>query len=204
MLSGRGIRLEPLDFGHVPALCEAAAQDRSFYRWSFVPDGEAEMTRYVTDARAQWEAGRGLPFAIVRAVDGKAVGSTRFFDLERWNWPADHTRAGRGTPDAGEIGFTWLAAQTIGGGVNAEAKRLLLAHAFETWDLLRVCFHTDARNERSAAAIEKIGARCEGLLRSHRLATDLRARDSKRYSILAAEWPEVKARFAASIEGRAS
>jgi N-acetyltransferase len=204
VLTGDRVRLEVLDFNHVPALCAAAAEDRSFYTWSFVPDGEAEMVRYVTDARAQLAAGRALPFAVVRTSDGKTIGSTRFFELERWNWPPGHPRAGREFPDAGEIGYSWLAASAIRSGINRENKRLLLTHAFETWGVLRVCFHTDARNERSAGALEGIGARYEGVLHSHRLAVDFRARDSKRYSIVAADWPGVRSRFSALIRGRES
>jgi RimJ/RimL family protein N-acetyltransferase len=80
--------------------------------------------------------------------------------------------------------------------VNTEAKTLLLTHAFEEWKVLRVCLHTDARNERSRAAMERIGCRFEGILRGHRMAVDFTPRDSARYSIVAADWPEVKKRLA--------
>ena len=91
-----------------------------------------------------------------------------------------------------EIGWTWLNKDAVRTAVNTEMKRLMLAHAFESWRVRSVCLHADARNERSRAAIERIGARFEGILRSHRLAADLIPRDSARYSITAAEWPEVK------------
>jgi RimJ/RimL family protein N-acetyltransferase len=101
----------------------------------------------------------------------------------------------RKTPDACEIGYTWLASSAIRTAANTEAKLLMLTYAFETWQVLRVCFHTDARNTRSRAALERIGGKFEGVLRAHRMAADFIARDSYRYSIVAAEWPEVKRRL---------
>jgi RimJ/RimL family protein N-acetyltransferase len=99
---------------------------------------------------------------------------------------------GRTTPDACEIGYTWFTQSAIRTGANTEAKFLMLTHAFEVWQSLRVCFHTDARNQRSRAALERIGGQFEGILRSHRMAADFIARDSVRYSILSSEWPAVK------------
>ncbi len=124
--------------------------------------------------------------------DGIVIGSTRFFNLERWAWPNGHPRHGRHDPDVCEIGYTWLARSAIRTAANTEAKLLMLAHAFETWQVLGVCFHTDARNQRSRAALERIGGKFDGILRAHRMAADYIARDSVRYSIVAAEWPVVK------------
>jgi RimJ/RimL family protein N-acetyltransferase len=112
--------------------------------------------------------------------------------LERWAWPEKHPSHGRSEPDACEIGYTWLTSSAIRTPANTEAKFLMLKHAFEKWGVLRVCFHTDVRNQRSRAALERIGGRFEGILRSHRLASDYIARDSARYSILVSEWPAVK------------
>jgi RimJ/RimL family protein N-acetyltransferase len=123
------------------------------------------------------------------------IGCTRFFNNEYWAWPSGHQRFGRKFPDACEIGYTWLAQAAIRTPANTEAKLLMLTHAFEQWDALRVCFHTDARNLRSRAALERIGAKYEGILRSHRLAAHFIARDSVRYSIIAAEWPATKQRL---------
>jgi len=95
-------------------------------------------------------------------------------------------------PDGCEIGYTWLSREAIRTAANTEAKLLMLTHAFESWRVLRVCFHSDARNQRSRAALERIGARFEGILRAHRLAADNIARDSARYSIVESEWPLVK------------
>ena len=195
VLSGTHIRLEPLDLRHVDGLVAAAAVDRSLYQWSPVPQGRAEAIRYVETALAGRDAGNAVPFATVRLVDGLIIGSTRFFDLEFWAWPPGHARRGRVLPDACEIGYTWLTRAAIRTAANTEAKLLMLTHAFETWEVLRVCLHTDARNQRSRAAIERIGGKFEGILRAHRMAADFIARDSARFSIVAAEWPEVKRRL---------
>jgi len=194
-LQGRLIRLEPLELGHVEGLVAAAAEDPSLYRWSPVPQGKAEATAYVEIAEAWRDAGTSVPFAIVRVEDGAVIGSTRFFLLEYWGWPEGHPRRGSGVPDACEIGYTWLARSAIRTGANSEAKLLMLRHAFEVWQVLRVCLHADARNQRSRNAIERIGGKFEGILRSHRMAADFIARDSARYSIIAAEWPAAKRRL---------
>jgi RimJ/RimL family protein N-acetyltransferase len=154
------------------------------------------MERYIETALSWRDAGTAVPFAIVRQGDNVAVGSTRFWNLERWAWPPLHERYGREHPDACEIGYTWLARASVRTGANTEAKTLMLTHAFEIWRVLRVCLHTDARNERSRTAIERIGGKYEGTLRAHRMAADFTPRDSMRYSIVAAEWPGVKQRLA--------
>jgi RimJ/RimL family protein N-acetyltransferase len=136
-----------------------------------------------------------MPFAIVNPATGAVIGSTRFWNLERWPWPAGHPSHGRSAPDACEIGYTWLTKSAIRTSVNTEAKLLMLTHAFEEWEVLRVCFHTDARNQRSRATLERIGGQFEGILRAHRMAADYIPRDSVRYSILSSEWPAVKQRL---------
>jgi N-acetyltransferase len=188
--SGRHVRLEPLSRLHVDGLVLAAA-DRSLYEWSPVPKNRVETERYVDTALAWAEAGTALPLAIVRRKDDLVIGSTRFWNLEQWAWPEDRPRHGSAFPDACEIGYTWLAAAAVRTAANTEAKFLMLKHAFDSWGVLRVCFHTDARNARSRAALERIGATYEGVLRAHRLAADYTARDSVRFFILAAEWPAV-------------
>ena len=195
ILQGKHVRLEPLDRRHIEGLVAATSADPTLYDWSLVPQGVAEMTRHVETALSGREAGTAVPFATLRVADGVVLGSTRFFDLERWAWPKGHARHGRGAPDGCEIGYTWLTRAAIRTAANTEAKLLMLTHAFEVWQLLRVSFHTDMRNQRSRAALERIGGRFEGILRSHRMASDCIARDSARYSILAAEWPEVKPRL---------
>lgn len=195
-LHGRLVRLEPLETQHIPGLAAASAGDPELYRWSPVPQGEEEVRRYMAGAFAMRDGGTALPFATLRQSDGAVIGSTRYFNLEFWAWPAGHARHGRSAPDGCEIGYTWLAPGAVRSGANTEAKLLMLTHAFENWQVLRVCLHTDVRNARSRAAMERIGCRFEGILRSHRLAADFIARDSARYSIVAAEWPGVKERLA--------
>lgn len=195
ILVGKHVRLEPLEQRHVEGLVAASAGDPSLYQWSPVPRGKAETIVYVDTALAWRDAGTAVPFVTVRVHDGAVIGSTRFFNLERWAWPKDHPSCGRGVPDACEIGYTWLAPSAVRTAANTEAKFLMLQHAFEKWQVLRVCFHIDARNQRSRAALERIGGQFEGVLRAHRLAADFTARDSYRYSILFAEWPSVKQRL---------
>jgi RimJ/RimL family protein N-acetyltransferase len=204
VLSGEHVRLEPLERRHVPALVAAAGQDLALYQWSAVPQGVEAMTRYVDTALAWREQGSALAFATVRAADGVVLGSSRFFDIERWPWPAGHPGGERRGPDGCEIGYTWLGAAAVRTAANTEAKLLMLSHAFETWGVRRVCFHTDARNARSRAALARIGATFEGILRAHRLAADLVPRDSARFSIIAAEWPQLKARLAARLKAGAA
>lgn len=201
-LQGQKIRLEPLELRHVDGLAQASATNRELYRWSPVPSGKAEATRYIETALAWQEAGTAMPFAILSVDDNTVIGSTRFWNIERWAWPAGHPSHGRGIPDACEIGYTWLASSAIRTGANTEAKLLMLRHAFEVWRALRVCFHTDSRNQRSRAALERIGAKFEGILRAHRMAADFIPRDSVRYSIVASEWPGVRHRLSGLLEGR--
>ena len=194
-LEGKHIRLEPLELSHTQGLAAAAAADPSLYQWSPVPQGETEARKYVETALTWRDAGTAIPFAIVRVDDDIVVGSTRFWNLERWSWPPSHASHGRSVPDVCEIGYTWLTRSAVRTGANTEAKLLMLTHAFEVWHVLRVCFHTDSRNARSRAALERIGGQFEGILRAHRMAADYIARDSVRYSVIAAEWPPVKQRL---------
>src|SRR6202521_1753485 len=200
VLRRKYVRLEPLEYRHVEGLVAASATDSSLYQWSPVPQGKAEARSYVDTALAWRDAGSAVPFAIVRLDDGVITRSTRFLNLERWSWPEGHPAHGRSAPDACEIGYTWLTRSAIRTAANTEAKWLMLTHAFEAWQALRVCFHTDARNQRSRAALERIGGRFEGILRAHRMAADYTARDSVRYSIIASEWPAVKLRLLELME----
>jgi RimJ/RimL family protein N-acetyltransferase len=202
MLTGRHVRLDPLNPGHVADLTRAAATDRVLYQWSSVPQTEAEMQRYVDTAISWRKAGTAYPFAIVRLQDGVVIGSTRFWNVERWSWPHGHARHGRTLPDVCEIGYTWLSSMAIKTAANTETKRLMLTHAFETWQVLCTSFYTDVRNSRSRAALERIGAQTDGILRAHRMAADYTARDSVRYSIIAAEWPAVRRRLDALLDSR--
>jgi RimJ/RimL family protein N-acetyltransferase len=195
VIQGRHVRLEPLEQRHAEGLAAASAEDPSLYQWSPVPQGTAEAAKYIDIALAWRSEGRAAPYAIVRGSDGVVIGSTRFFDLERWAWPQGHPMVGRAFPEVCEIGYTWLARSAIRTPANTESKFLMLTQAFEGWQMLRVCLHTDVRNQRSRTAIERIGGKFEGILRAHRMAADFIARDSARYSIIAAEWPQAKQRL---------
>ena len=192
-LTGSVVRLEPMQLRHVDALLAAAeGADPELYRWTIVPRDRASMTSYIEKALAWRDAGSAIPFATVRAADGKVVGCTRLFDLERWEWPAGHPRHDSPQPDIGEIGYTWLSPGAIRTGINTEAKLLMLGHGFEALGMARICLQTHSRNARSRAAIERIGGRFEGIIRASKLAPDHTPRDSARFSILATEWPAAK------------
>ena len=158
-LTGAHIRLEPLTARHAAGLLAAASNDRGLYQWSPVPRTAADVQRYIETAASWRDAGTAVAFATVRVADGEVIGSTRFWNIERWAWPPGHPRHGREDPDACEIGYTWLAPAAVRTAANTAAKLLMLTHAFEAWQVLRVCFHADARNARSRAALERIGAK---------------------------------------------
>lgn len=199
-LQGHHIRLEPLEHRHIDGLLAAAAADPALYQWTSVPQTHAAATRYVETALAARNAGTAIAFATILQENNTVLGSTRFFDLDRLPWPQDHPSSRRALPEVGEIGYTWLTSAALRTAANTEAKLLMLTQAFEAWQMLRICLHTDERNQRSRAAIERIGGRFEGILRAYRVATDLIPRNSARYSILAAEWPEVKENLRRKME----
>ena len=196
-LLGRSVRLEPLEVRHIEPLATAAAEDRSSYAFTPVPHGIEATARYVADALAAQEAGRAVAFATVRVSDGTVVGSTRFCELDYWQGPVIWPPAPRGPfgdplsaiPDAAEIGATWLSARAQGTGINTEAKLLMLRHAFDVWGVRRVSMRADARNARSRAAIERLGAVLEGVHRAHTRGLDGLVRGTAFYSILDEEWP---------------
>lgn len=148
---------------------------------------------------ADAERGLAVPFVTIDKRRDRVVGSTRFANVEWWKWsgpPAPPIPEG---PDALEIGWTWLAASAQRTGLNTEAKLLMLDHAFGVWKVRRVTLKTDARNARSRAAMERIGATFEGILRAHMPAADGGVRDSAMFSFIAAEWPERRARLAEKL-----
>jgi N-acetyltransferase len=193
-LQGDHVRLVPLSLDHLDDLVRVAAGPRETYLLTIVPDGAAAMRKYVETALALREAGAAVPFATMRLTDGRIVGSTRFANLEYWAWPGG-ARVPPEPPDAVEIGWTWLAADAQRTPINTEAKLLMLGHAFEEWRVRRVNLRTDARNVRSRTAIERLGAKLDGILRAHMPASDGGVRDTASYSILAEEWPAVKERL---------
>jgi len=197
-LQGSHVRLVPLSLQHLDDLVRVAAGPRDTYRLTFVPEGTEAMRRYVETALSLRDAGGAVPFATTRVADGRIVGSTRFGNLEYWAWPSG-ARAPPEPPDAVEIGWTWLAADAQRTSINTEAKLLMLGHAFEEWRVRRVNLRTDSRNVRSRAAIERLGAKLDGILRAHMPASDGGIRDTATYSILAEEWPAMKQRLSARL-----
>jgi RimJ/RimL family protein N-acetyltransferase len=201
VLAGDVVTLRPMAMDDVDALAAAAAEDRSTYGFTPVPAGAAAMSEYVEGVLADERAGWALPFVTTLTADGRVVGSTRFLDLDDWR---GERRVGGapvgavGTPRTAEIGGTWLAASVQRTAVNTEAKLLMLRHAFDTWDVERITFKTDARNARSRVAIERLGAHFEGIRRAHVRASEGGVRDSAYYSIVRDEWPGVRA----ALEGR--
>ena len=144
------------------------------YGWTFVPHDMDAAASYIDTALKWQQAGSAVPYAILRIADGAVIGSTRFFNIEYWPWPDGHERRGRSAPDVCEVGYTWFASSAIRTRANTEAKYLMLRHAFEQWSVLRVSLQTDLRNLRSQAAIERLGAKKEGVLRAQRLGRTMR------------------------------
>jgi len=183
-LEGALVRLEPLQLTHIEPL--AALIEPGMFGWyTAPPETPAQMRDYVVAARRDQTLGTALPFATCLR-DGTAIGSTRFGNIDSANRKV-------------EIGWTWIAPRWRGTGVNTEAKLLMLGHAFEVLDCRRVEFKTDARNERSRAALVAIGAVEEGTLRAHMVCPDGDRRDSVYFSILADEWPRVRERLTARL-----
>jgi RimJ/RimL family protein N-acetyltransferase len=180
VLEGRFVRLEPLDERHRDDLLAAAVQDAATFRYmgADLSVGPAAWPSYLADAlRPDYVA-----WATVDAATGRAVGSTRFGDIA-----PEHGRV--------EIGWTWIAPSHQRSAANSEAKLLQLGYAFDELGATRVALKTDGRNLRSQAAIERLGAQREGTLRRHIRMPDGFIRDTVYFSILAEEWPAVKARL---------
>jgi RimJ/RimL family protein N-acetyltransferase len=178
-LANHVVALEPLLPEHRAGLAHAAAHPSI---WRHTPLMGGSFDSYWEMACAEQAAGAHLPFAIRRLADARLVGMSRLFEIR-----PEHKSC--------EIGYTWYAPDTWGTAVNPAAKRLLLEHCFEHWGARRVQFMTDHLNERSQAAITKLGATREGVLRAHRIRPDGSRRDSVVFSILPEEWPEVRRRL---------
>lgn len=192
-LSGELVVIEPLSAEHAAGLLVAADAEEVFAWLPYPRPADLDGARsWITDALADRDADRRLPFAVLDAEDRSVVGSTSYWDFDTHN---AHV----------EIGSTWLSRAAWGTGRNAEAKLLLMSHAFEALGLERVAFRTDIRNERSRRAIERLGAVKEGIHRHEMRRRDGSWRDSVHYSILCAEWPTAKDRLReriAAVEAR--
>ena len=177
-LQGKHVSLEPLSLEHVPGLQEAARDGELWNLWfTSVPHPEL-LLPYVEQALVLREQGQAVPF-VVRDANGVVVGSTRYGNIE-----SDHKRL--------EIGWTWYAARVQRTALNSEAKLLLLSNAFETLGAIAVEFRTNWFNHRSRHAIERLGAKQDGVLRNNMLMPDGTRRDTVVFSILDSEWPAVK------------
>lgn len=186
VLEGRYVRLEPLTISHVQPLSQVGL-DEELWRWIPVPvRTAADMTAYVETALKERDSGLAVPFVQIERASGRVVGSTRYASIER-----THRRL--------EIGWTWVAPAWQRTVINTEAKYLLLRHAFEALGCMRVELKTDSLNERSRAAILRIGARQEGIFRNHMITSSGRIRHSVYFSIIDSEWPEVKSRLEARL-----
>jgi N-acetyltransferase len=193
ILQNTVIRLEPLEERHIPALLAIAQATPEVYALTTTPTTLEGMQGYVQAAQAARDAGLAMPFATVNAQTGEVVGSTRFGNLEYWAWAQGHPlKKTDGSPDAAEIGWTWLAPQAQRTAINTNAKLLMLEYAFEVWKVQRMTLKTDSRNQRSRNAILRLGATFEGVLRAHMPAADGGIRHTAMFSILAEEWEAVK------------
>lgn len=188
LLEGRQVRLEPLASSHLPGLLEAA-RDPAIFQYFLTPplNTEIEMTKWVDQILKGQAAGTDVGWVTVRRSDGRMVGATTFLDIRRHN---------RGL----EIGNTWLAPEAQRTALNTEAKYLQLRHAFEDLGAWRVQLKTDERNTRSRAAIERIGAKYEGILRKYQVRHDGYVRNTAMFAIVAEDWPAVKARLEGMLE----
>jgi RimJ/RimL family protein N-acetyltransferase len=190
-LAGSLVSLEPLAERHASDL-QAAASDPRVSRWLPVPLHEPRwFDWWLADGLAALAERREVTFATVRRADGVAIGSTRFMEL-------------RERDRSVEIGWTWLAPSAWGTGANAEAKLLMLGRAFDAAGCIRVELKTDARNERSRAAMAALPAQFEGIHRQHRVLLDGSYRDSAWYSVIDREWPDVRANLERRLAARAA
>ena len=197
-LRGERVELVPIEPSFTVQLAESAAVDRSSYQYTFVPDGADATAAYIDALIADREAGSIVPFAQRHVATGRLVGCTRFMELRWWR--------GRDDPDEVEIGGTWLGADVQRSAVNTESKLLMFTHAFETWGVTRVALCTDERNQRSRAALARIGATFEGVLHHHRqswvIAEAGRPRNSALYAVTDGGWPGVKQRLVERLAER--
>lgn len=178
-LQGRHVRLEPLRSEHADELRAVVDDGRLHELWFTSVPAPEDVADYVDRALQMQSSGDALPFVIRAAGDGKMIGCTRFCNADAVNRRV-------------EIGYTFHAASVQRSVVNTEAKRLLLAHAFDTLGCIAVEFRTHWHNRRSRAAIERIGAHLDGVLRHHQRLPDGSLRDTVVYSIVAPEWPTVR------------
>ncbi len=185
-LSGRLVRLEPLELTHVRSLAEVAL-DPTLWQWTLArPVDEAGVRAWAESAIAARAAGTDYPFVTLEASTGRPIGSSRYLNIV-----LEHRRV--------EIGWTWVAKEWQRTGANREAKLLMLDHAFDALGCRRVEFKTDSLNEPSRTALLGIGAQFEGIFRNHMVMPDGRMRHSAYYSVIDEEWPAVRTALERSL-----
>ncbi|MET8577193.1 GNAT family protein [Streptomyces sp. NPDC005012] len=196
-LEGSRVRLEPLHPRHAADLAVAAEEDRATYAYTWVPRAD-EVPHYIATRRGDAEEGTVAPYAQISPATGRAVGCTSFCAPRSWRSPE--------RLDAVEVGWTWLGRSAQGTGINTEAKLLLFRQAFEGWAVRRVDLLTDARNTRSRAAMERVGAKHEGVLRGWGVSRvpgeEGRLRDTAVHAVLAEDWPGVRERLEKILSDR--
>jgi N-acetyltransferase len=187
-LEGSVVRLEPLRREHAGLFWDVASNDLDdIFRWiPYAMKTHEDFERLIQTAFAEQQRGDSIVFATVERASGRAIGSPRFMNIDRNNRRV-------------EIGSTWIAPAWQRSAVNTEAKYLMLRHAFEVWNCMRVELKTDALNEKSRNAIRRIGAQEEGTLRKHLVTHTGRVRDTVYFSIVDNEWPEAKAKLQAML-----
>ena len=200
VLSGPTVTLRPLALGDAGALAAAAAESRRHYVYTRVPDGVAEAEGYIAAALRDRDGGQRMPF--VTLWRDRVVGSTSYLDIQQWRWPEGSPLQRTDRPDALEIGATWLSDSAQRTRCNTEAKYLMLIHAFDVWEVHRVSLKTDERNERSRRAIERLGAKLDGVRRADMPGQDGSVRSSAYYSIVRAEWPAVRAKLEQALASK--
>ncbi len=198
VLAGPTVTLRPLALADASALAEAAAESRQYYIYTRVPASVAEAEGYIAAALRDRDDGHRMPFVTV--WNDRVAGSTSYLDLQQWRWPVGSELQRIDQPDSVEIGATWLSASAQRTRCNTEAKYLMLVHAFEVWRVHRVALKTDERNMRSRQAIERLGARFEGIRRADMPAQDGTVRSSAYYSIVPAEWPAIREKLEAALQ----
>jgi N-acetyltransferase len=179
-LEGKGVQLVPLSLDHHTQLCDIGLDERLWQRTTIRLQNPDDMLRYIQTALREQAEGTALPFVLIEKKSNRVVGTSRYHHINK-----AHRRV--------EIGFTWIAVPWQRIGINTEAKYLMLQHAFERLECVRVEFKADTSNEQSCRALRRIGAKEEGVLRKYMVSSHKGARDVMLFSIIDAEWPDVKA-----------
>ena len=190
-ITGTSVRLEPVRSAQAAELLAAANEDRSSFVYVDVPSDLVGMQAYIERLSSERVAGRGLPFAICDLRTGRLVGVTRYLSVEWWPETSGAERAN--TPSFVEVGGTWLAASAQRTHINTESKILMFDYAFEQLGVGRISLHADEADERARASVLRLGAWFEGIRRGHEIGVDGTMRNAAYFSIVAVEWPAVKA-----------